>query len=1675
MNKKIALIIATALAIGQIPATIILADELKDNSSNIKVEDTQNKILDNSIELYNQQYDRPEGITWTGISGKGNAEVSDGFLKVSNNGDYRFFENESPVLEDGELEVRFQINADEEAGQFGILFRADENGHAGIAYDKGNKWTIHKNGGYELFDGPEVKSGDWVILKATFVGNHLTININGEEYYNATNNTIPVKSGHIGYRSWFSNKTSSIDYIKYGPIGSLGDTEKPEYEVEGIDDVHIETFPRLKPELPSKVKVKYTNGASENSNVIWDGISKDQYQNPGDFTVEGKVEGTDIKAKAYVTVRGEAISYETNFDTLESQGNWQVVSGGGTVNYVDGKVQVGMNGVSLAYDEASPDVKNFTYETEFSTSNNDGRIGLMFRYKSPSEWGALCYDAGSWIWKTGAKQYGNFPSSFKLEANTTYKLKIKVEDNNVSLWINDELQGNQTIASLPQDSGKIGLTGWFGNKNITLDNVKVDEITPPTPPNIEEKLEVIESELMKITLDSNFPRITQYEWKEDGKILVGEDEQLYIVEINGDKYVPKITSLFSENKATYKISIPEIKVTLVLDIITEGSKVRMEFKEILEEGDFKVRKINFPNHNLASVKNIENGQIASVLTTGDWNNIIEEFSSVDEAKPGIAGKTYGFISNNDFAVTINNNVIEGGNRISLSTSNRDGYIQTGIGSGAWTYREVLDWNAKDSDGNVLAVEEDLPWSEVMIARDENKDSFINWQDAAVLYRDNMNIAKGGEKIKNQLSYIAMNIGYTQNPFLRSLDMVKKVSNMTDGFGQLVLHKGYQAEGHDDSHPDYGGHIGMRQGGVEDFNTLIDEGKKYDAEIGVHINATEYMMDAFEYPAEIVNENAPGWGWMDKSYYVDQKADLTSGELFRRLDMLKSDAPDLGWVYVDVYTGNGWNAHELAGKINDLGYTLATEMNGPLEQQSVWTHWGGDPAYPNKGNASKIMRFMKNGTKDTFLADPLLKGNKHMLSGGWGDRHNIEGAYAEEVFYNQILPTKYMQHFNITSMSEDEVNFDNDLKAVREGENINYYREGRLVATTPEASIDERGVGDTQLFLPWNPVEEDEKIYHWNPLGESSTWRLPTSWDDSEKLYLYELSDLGRTFVKEVPVINGEITLNVDKDTPYIILKEKIKEERITDWGYGSGIKDPGFDSQTFDSWKIESKDGSTEHINIINETHERRAGNDILEIGSKYASISQELVELESGKTYSASVWVKNDYNRNVTLSVECGQEEVSNYTNRASLERSGQAVKFRNDKFTRLEVEFTVPEGFDSAIIKLNVEGGASGSVVYADDFRLWDNPGHTNKDGYVLYEDFENVDEGINPLFLAPGRGNSNRTHLAEKDISINAKQRMNWVLDGRFSLKSNQKEEETGTILVSDTGTLNLEANKTYELGFIYSLANDATNYSVNIMSKSSNEPIATVNLEATGSDYGNDVFTVAKEQALEFTTGNKDDYYIAIVKGGKVYSELILDNLYIKEVNNSIENPTLKYVNLNTSVNRLEVGQAVEFNVNALMNNGANVNLEEAEIKYNISNSEVINIENNVMTGLKEGITELVVDVILNDTKVSSNKINVKVGNPKVDEEIIVSPTKNFRVIDKNKKQVTVSWDEPEKAYGLEGYVLYKDGKIVDEVSCEETEYTFNKLNRHTIYNLKIAAKYVNGEISSKESITIRTER
>ncbi|EPB8153965.1 alpha-N-acetylglucosaminidase TIM-barrel domain-containing protein [Clostridium perfringens] len=244
---------------------------------------------------------------------------------------------------------------------------------------------------------------------------------------------------------------------------------------------------------------------------------------------------------------------------------------------------------------------------------------------------------------------------------------------------------------------------------------------------------------------------------------------------------------------------------------------------------------------------------------------------------------------------------------------------------------------------------------------------------------------------------------------------------------------------------------------------------------------------------------------------------------------------------------------------------------------------------------------------------------------------------------------------------------------------------------------------------------------------------------------------------------------------------------------------------------------------------------------------------------------------------------------------------------------------------------------------------------------------------------------------------------------------------------------------------------------------------------------------------------------------VESVNVIDKAQLEEIISSIESKleNAEGVYIPNAIEELK--KALDKAKEVLNNEGANEedinkaisDLTEAEANFELSkvpNKDELNSEieraYDVLEKLKgfeqlEGIKIKLEDAILEAERVKNDENSLKVDVDKVlgelkivieealkaidSSEVIVCPVRDFKATNISKKTVTVQWSAPENSFGLEGYLLYKDGKKVAELGKDETTYKFKGLNRHTIYNFKIAAKYNNGELSSKESITLRTER
>ena len=583
--------------------------------------------------------------------------------------------------------------------------------------------------------------------------------------------------------------------------------------------------------------------------------------------------------------------------------------------------------------------------------------------------------------------------------------------------------------------------------------------------------------------------------------------------------------------------------------------------------------------------------------------------------------THAVLYTRELAASIYNNVLLDNDRLFVQTREAGTEKVCALWCPVWTYRAVTNETLP------------LPVAKVVITGDLNGDGIVDWQDAAIAYRPLEPAPLGAELVKKRLtSQIAMNFAsYAQHPFLRVLDSVKMMYLQTDGLGQEIQFKGYQSEGHDSSHPDYGGNVGRRQGGREELNFVMRRMKDFNAAAGIHINATEYYPEAKHYSLDLVNTNKPGWAWLDQSFYTDQHYDIVSGKLYQRLDEMRADLPALDWVYVDVYFGVGWEAYKLATKMNSLGLPIYTEFPWLMERYVTWNHTSQDWTQKiwGDGRKSKLARFIQNTTRDVWSHDPLLRGSQNDGFLGWHTQRDVNAVVRSTFVVN--MPSKYLQYFPITRWMDKRIEFEGGVSAVNEDGTMKIYRNGRLwnACRYPGANCPPT---DCVLFMPWDPVDET-KIYHWNDRGGTTTWQLPASWQALKEVLFYELTPVGRVRVCSLPVKNGQVMLDANPRTPYVLYKTTPPPLPEIVWGEGSLVKDPGFDSLSFNWWKPSALGKDTSHIRMMRDSkgqaHLRMKGNN-----GAAGEVSQTLHGLDTGKTYSASVWIELKGKRTASLTV---------------------------------------------------------------------------------------------------------------------------------------------------------------------------------------------------------------------------------------------------------------------------------------------------------------------------------------------------------------------------------------------------------------------------------------------------------
>ena len=420
----------------------------------------------------------------------------------------------------------------------------------------------------------------------------------------------------------------------------------------------------------------------------------------------------------------------------------------------------------------------------------------------------------------------------------------------------------------------------------------------------------------------------------------------------------------------------------------------------------------------------------------------------------------------------------------------------------------------------------------------------------------------------------------------------------------------------------------------------------------------------------------------------------------------------------------------------------------------------------------------------------------------------------------------------------------DTQAVYSADDETEYRSrvitlnGKIILTGAPASAGEDPVFPTskatlKYLIPWywdsatgeRVSADDEKLYHWNAKGGSSTWALPNGWEDLSDVVAYELSDQGRGTARTLSVKDGKITFpsSTKANTAYVVVKgEASKGPQIT-YSTGLHVEDSSFNIDMANSpWDVT---GTARRVT-------NAGGISALKLSGK-SSVSQTMTDLTPGQKYLTYVAVDNlsDSKASVTITDEDGKVLASNYTMRSIAQNyvsayplhtlysktTGGFAADQTSRFQNMYVFFT-PEADKTYTITLSHEGSGDAYFAHmrtletkADNFTY-------DKDGNVtgFFQDFENVAQGMYPFVVSSFEGvEDNRQHLSELhapytqagwDVKL-----LDDVISGNWSVKVNGLDGGPGQILMQTIPqNFRFEPGKTYTVEFDYELGTTGSYY-------------------------------------------------------------------------------------------------------------------------------------------------------------------------------------------------------------------------------------------------------------------------
>lgn len=294
-----------------------------------------------------------------------------------------------------------------------------------------------------------------------------------------------------------------------------------------------------------------------------------------------------------------------------------------------------------------------------------------------------------------------------------------------------------------------------------------------------------------------------------------------------------------------------------------------------------------------------------------------------------------------------------------------------------------------------------------------------------------------------------------------------------------------------------------------------------------------------------------------------------------------------------------------------------------------------------------------------------------------------------------------------------------------------------------------------------------------------------------------------------------MTITADKGVPYVLAPStSAAPHAAADYGQGSGVRDPGFNSGDLAGW---NPTGGA----AVSRT---ATGDNVVLLGSAASEISQHLKGLTPGAQYtvSANVEIAAGAARAVTLRANGAQLDVKNTFDTTPVQNTVAADAKSGTYSQRASVTFTAPHNGGATI---HIGAVAGDAAVTIDDVRVmasdltwsrWTASTKASDGRIVAQDDFEGNQPGWGSFVKGDAGGTTDpRTSISDlhapytqKDWKNSASpynagslqgQAVDDVIDGQHSLKAH--EENTGLAYRTVPSTVPFVDGHRYTVSFSY----------------------------------------------------------------------------------------------------------------------------------------------------------------------------------------------------------------------------------------------------------------------------------